>query len=153
MTSSPKQWFERPCVCSVCSCLKKASCRYAMVSARHLCCFFTGHSSVCVCSGTWAWVCVGLHPLPPALLSSHVVLFYVLPGRNACCPSSWLWNPRMWNWLNMPWQGYRYRIQYILILPQQDERNGQTTLALKEEIVTILNCGCLKALTEIDWTV
>ena len=50
----------------------------------------------------------------------------------------------------MPWQGYRYRIQYILFLPQQDERNGQTTLALKEEIATILNCSCLKALTEID---
>lgn len=29
--------------------------------------FFTGHSSVYVCSGTWAWVYVGLHSLATSL--------------------------------------------------------------------------------------
>lgn len=162
MTSSPKPLFESPCVCFLYSYLKKASCWYSMISAQHLCYFFlffhsrcsfiTGHSSVYVCGGIWGWVYVPIRWLP-ALLSSHMVLIYVLPGRNACCPSSWLWNPRMWSWLNMPWQGYRYSIQYILFLPQQDERNWQTTLALKEQIVTILNYSCLKTPAEIDWTV
>lgn len=94
MTSSLKQLFESPCVCSLYSYLKKVSCWYAMVSAQHFCCFFhsrcsliTGHSSMYVCGGIWGRVYVGLHPLAASLAELTYGPFFM------CCQGEMLAAP------------------------------------------------------------
>ena len=121
----PKQLFESLRVCSSWSHIKKASCYNAVISAQLLlfavwffklmCIFLTGYSACNV----YVWqhlegVCIRLLSLDCQLCWAHMLsLLMCLPGRNACCLSSWLWNPRIWSWPNMPWQGYRYVSHWV----------------------------------------
>lgn len=122
-TDAPKQLCESPCVWSFWSHTRKASCCYAIISAhifscvflfKPMCIFMIGYSFCSVCGSIWGMgLSIRLLTLDCLLCGAHMSLFICLPGRNASCLSSWLWNPRMWSWPNMPWQEYRYGSHWV----------------------------------------
>lgn len=80
-----------------------------------MCNFMMGSSFLCDGSGCWhggggfgvvvmglgaggfgRWLCIKFTVHDCRVCSAHMLyLFLCLPGRNACCLSSWLWNQKM----------------------------------------------------------
>lgn len=102
----------------------------------------------------WRHLGVGVHKAwitwLPALLSSHVVLIYVFAREKCLLPLQLALESK-----NVKLAQHALAGIQVWLWVQQDDRNWQTTLALKEQIVNILNTSCLKTQTKIwlNWVI